>query len=109
MVLAMVLRACRLALAFCVLVAVFAAGIALDAETTLGLLPALLIAAPLLAGRYVGERGIARLRAARPRGRRLPVAVVAPALAPREDGAGGLLLARRLAGRAPPRSVRIAT
>ena len=57
----MVLRAFRWALAFLVLVAVFAAGIALDAETTLGLLPALLIAAPLLAGRYVGERRIARL------------------------------------------------
>jgi hypothetical protein len=67
--------------------------------------PALVLALPLLAGRYVGERGIARLasrlvvrarRAARALSARLPRAprVVLPR--------GGRLLAASLAERGPP-------
>jgi hypothetical protein len=67
--------------------------------------PALVLALPLLAGRYVGERGIARLasrfvvrvgRAARALSARLP-------RAPRAVLArGGRLLAASLAERGPP-------
>jgi hypothetical protein len=67
--------------------------------------PALVLALPLVAGRYVGERGIARLaarlvvparRAARSLSARLPRAP--RALLPR----GGSLLAASLAERGPP-------
>jgi hypothetical protein len=67
--------------------------------------PALVLALPLLAGRYVGERGIARLasrfvvrvgRAARALSARLPRAP--RAVLPR----GGRLLAASLAERGPP-------
>ena len=67
--------------------------------------PALVLALPLLVGRYVGERGIARLaarfvvrarRAARSLSARLPRAP--RALLPR----GGRLLAASLAERGPP-------
>lgn len=69
--------------------------------------PALVLALPLLAGRYVGERRIARLasrlvvrvrRAARALSARLPRAP--RALLPR----GGRLLAASLAERGPPAS-----
>ena len=71
--------------------------------------PGLLLAMALLAGRYPGERmleQIARRRrrrreaSARPRGQRLPRARA------RTVARGGLLLARALAGRAPPCSWR---
>ena len=66
--------------------------------------PVLLLLGPLLLQRYPGERGIARLRAARSR----PVRHARPADAeipatPKVAGVrGGLLLARRLAVRPPP-------
>lgn len=71
----------------------------------LSLAPALLLALPLLAGRYLGEDALARLAARAP-------ATSRPATAPTAlrrgrtvaCAAGGLLLARRLAGRAPPRA-----
>lgn len=85
------------------------------AETTdglggasLSLLPALLLFAPLLMGRYVGERTLRRIavRLARPRRRRTTAAPVAPRPRPRRTLAhGGALLAARLAGRAPPRTL----
>jgi hypothetical protein len=70
------------------------------------LAPALAFAVPLLAGRYVGERTIHRVRAARavaPTPRRRTGAAIARrrpslALVPR----GGLLLASSLATRPPP-------
>ncbi len=72
-------------------------------DALLFLAPALLILAPLLAGRYVGESLIVRLACARPRRRRrpgpAPMAPKAPALwLPR----GTRLVAFSLAERPPP-------
>jgi hypothetical protein len=67
--------------------------------------PALVLLLPLLAGRYVGEDGIARLCAALgPLRRRRPVAAgLAPARrAPRVLARGGRLIAVALAQRGPP-------
>jgi hypothetical protein len=73
-------------------------------EVLLGLAPILLFFLPLLAGRYIGAEKLERIAA-----RRRPAAV--PRRAPRiakwhsaelKITQGGLLLARRLAGRAPP-------
>jgi hypothetical protein len=75
----------------------------LDAAS-LSLLPPVLLFLPLLAGRYVGEAGIERLaRRVRVAPRRALRRTAAPRPRPRRrSGAGGLLLATRLAGRAPP-------
>ena len=64
--------------------------------------PAIVLAIVLLLGRYPGEELLARaLRRARPRRRRRGTR---PAwIAPVRRIAGGLLLGRSLAGRAPPR------
>jgi hypothetical protein len=73
------------------------------------LAPALLLAIALLAGRYPGEVVLARIAARRrPRERRprTPPAhhpTPPPVAAPH----GGLLLARALAGRGPPRSLEV--
>jgi len=76
----------------------------LVATWLVSLVPAFLLALPLVAGRYVGEQRIARLAAGRrpdvPRGLAAVLPVRTRAAAERIDG--GLLLARRLAGRAPP-------
>jgi hypothetical protein len=81
-------------------------GVGCSGEGLVMLAPALAFAVPLLAGRYVGERTIHRVRAARagaPTARRRSTAA-APrrrpslALVPR----GGLLLASSLATRPPP-------
>lgn len=68
-------------------------------------LPLFLVAAPLLAGRYIGERQLERLRAGRTSAvPRRPVAALRPAsrrptaLLPR----GGRLIAEALAVRPPP-------
>jgi hypothetical protein len=65
--------------------------------------PALLLLLPLLAGRYVGEDGLARL-AGRSLGsrRRSPVSIGARRPAPRMPPRGGRLIAAALAERAPP-------
>lgn len=81
-------------------------GVAAELDAVwLSLAPVFVLLLALVSGRYVGEETIARLTAARhrpaprraagsaPRVRRRPVA----------QRSGGLLLARRLAGRAPPR------
>jgi hypothetical protein len=74
----------------------------------LSLVPLFALVLSLVAGRYVGERTLGRLVAARrPAARRR---LGAAALPPRRrlaahHGHGGLLLARRLAGRAPPRAL----
>jgi len=67
--------------------------------------PVLVLLLPLLAGRYVGEDGIARLHAAlAPLRRHRPVtAGLAPARrAPRALARGGRLIAAALADRGPP-------
>ena len=67
--------------------------------------PALMLVLPLLAGRYVGEDGLARLaaraRACAPR-RRSPSRLGARRRAPRVLPRGGRLIAAALAERAPP-------
>jgi hypothetical protein len=66
--------------------------------------PALILLLPLLAGRYVGEDGIARLTAALAPVRRRPVlAQATPARRPsRAIARGGRLIAVALARRGPP-------
>jgi len=67
--------------------------------------PALVLLLPLLAGRYVGEDGIARLGALLAPVRRRPVPAVPAALplrAPRVLARGGRLIAVALAQRGPP-------
>jgi hypothetical protein len=66
--------------------------------------PVLLLLLPLLAGRYVGEEGIARLSAclAAPRRRSLALRAAAPLRAPRVLARGGRLIAVALAQRGPP-------
>jgi hypothetical protein len=68
--------------------------------------PAVLLLLPLLAGRYVGEDGIARLSARVATPRRRPVAVRATQSrrAPRVLARGGRLIAVALAQRGPPRA-----
>ena len=70
----------------------------------LSLVPVFALVLPLVAGRYVGERTIGRLRGAHRAVPRRTAAAVPALRHPRAHrGRGGLLLARRLAGRAPPR------
>jgi hypothetical protein len=66
--------------------------------------PVLVLLLPLLAGRYVGEEGIARLCAFLAPLRRRPVAARAtqPWRAPRVLARGGRLIAVALAQRGPP-------
>jgi hypothetical protein len=81
-------------------------GVGFSGEGLVMLAPALAFALPLLAGRYLGERAIERVRTARasaPAPRRRSTAAVprrrpSLALVPR----GGLLLASSLATRPPP-------
>ena len=73
------------------------------------LAPALLLATALLAGRYPGERALERIAAQRRRPRPTRSSSTRePRTRPCGTVHGGLLLARALAGRAPPRSRRIA-
>lgn len=99
----------RRLVALCLLVG-FAAGLALVGPATplLFLAPSLLVLAPLLAGRYPGERSLARL--ARARSRRPLARRPAAARIPRRPvvavlARGGRLLGRSLAVRPPPLSV----
>jgi hypothetical protein len=66
--------------------------------------PALILLLPLLAGRYVGEEGIARLSAfvAPLRRRSVPARATQPWRAPRVLARGGRLIAVALAQRGPP-------
>jgi hypothetical protein len=74
------------------------------------LTPALLLALPLLAGRYVGERTLRRLAASRPARRSHAAEPRVPLWRSRTVVAhGGLLLARRIAGRAPPATALLAS
>jgi hypothetical protein len=72
------------------------------ASILLGLLPALVLAAALIAGRYPGERILSRLR---PRGHRRPAGGRRPCAASfvrSVSRRSGELLSRALAGRPPP-------
>ena len=66
--------------------------------------PGLILLLPLLAGRYVGEDGIARLSAfmATPRRRSVTARAMQPRRAPRVLPRGGRLVAAALAQRGPP-------
>ena len=64
------------------------------------LTPAIVLAIVLLFGRYPGEELLVRARARRRRRRRRDTRLVP--IAPVRRIGGGLLLARSLAGRAPP-------
>jgi hypothetical protein len=65
--------------------------------------PVLVLLLPLLAGRYVGEDGLARLTATlEPPRRRPALARIAPRRAPRVLARGGRLIAVALADRGPP-------
>lgn len=68
-------------------------------------LPMLALAAPLLAGRYLGEDALERWRARPAAPRRRSRAIAAPPRPNRASAGGGLLLARHLSGRAPPVTV----
>jgi hypothetical protein len=65
--------------------------------------PALILLLPLLAGRYVGEEGLARLGAyLAPRRRSSAAQASQPWRAPRVLARGGRLIAEALAERGPP-------
>jgi hypothetical protein len=103
-------RAARLLLLAALLVIAWLVSHAAFAELDvvwLSLVPVFAIVLPLVAGRYVGEQTIGRLAAAH----RPAAPCTAAALPVRwrlfaHHGHGGLLLARRLAGRAPPQPLR---
>jgi hypothetical protein len=89
--------------ALTVLIAVVQSATGISGDVLLAA-PALVLLLPLLAGRYVGEDGIARLGAIVALPRRRPVAVRAepPRRAPRMLARGGRLIAVALAQRGPP-------
>jgi hypothetical protein len=92
--------------ALTVLLAVLQSATGVSADVLLAA-PALVLLLPLLAGRYVGEEGIARLGAILAQPRRRPVAALAPAprRAPRVLARGGRLIAVALAQRGPPHAL----
>jgi hypothetical protein len=78
------------------------------AEVLIALVPALLLVAALVAGRYPGERAIAKLAAQRnPARRRAPAAIDPAPRAPRALLRAGELIARSLATRPPPASLTV--
>jgi hypothetical protein len=89
--------------ALTVLIAVVQSATGISGDVLLAA-PGLILLLPLLAGRYVGEDGIARLGAILARPRRRPVAAFAlPAeRAPRAIARGGRLVAMALGRRGPP-------
>ncbi|HEV7496061.1 hypothetical protein [Baekduia sp.] len=96
--------------AFVAAVLASALRLGVDAELLLWLAPAVLLVAPLIMGRFMGEDVIDARRAARatPRRRRGATAISAPYRAPDVAGHRGLLLAFRLAERGPPASLLVA-
>lgn len=79
-----------------------------DGSLALLLAPAFLVALPLVFGRYLGEDKLVALRMRRAPRLRPARAVSALPRSPRRLRiAGGLLVARRLAGRAPPVAARM--
>jgi hypothetical protein len=96
------------AVAAAVLASVLRLGV--DTELLLWCAPALLLVAPLVLGRFVGEDAIdaRRLRRATSKRRRAAVTVTLPQRAPRVVSHRGRLLAFRLAERGPPASALVA-
>jgi hypothetical protein len=96
------------ALAVAVLATVLRFGV--DAEVLLWCAPAILLVAPLIVGRFLGEDvlGARRLRRAIPRPRRAAATVRLPRRAPHAVSHRGRLLAFRLAERGPPASALVA-
>jgi hypothetical protein len=79
------------------------AGAALVGTDLLTALPALALALPLVAGRYVGEQRLARLARRVPHARRAATTVAPPPRPLRAEGPrGGLLIATGRARRGPP-------
>ncbi len=104
----LILRA-ALALVLVALTALMLSG-AIDVlqSGVLTMLPAIALAAMMLARPYLGERVIGRVRARRHRRSRTAVAVLS-ALRPQPIATrGGCLIAMALAGRAPPRALALA-
>jgi hypothetical protein len=95
-------HALRVTIGVAVLAGLWLAGLHLGGLDTglLFLAPAFLLALPLLAGHYVGERMLGPLR--RPARRGVVRALRRPRPAARLVPRGGLLLGCSLAGRAPP-------
>src|SRR5580658_3368380 len=92
-----------LAVALCAIAVLTAIGaLGASQQGALMMLPALLLAVALLAGRYPGERLIARWGRARPRARQATARVPMPSHASLQTLRGGRLIAASLAGRAPP-------
>jgi hypothetical protein len=96
----------RILLGLAALTAVFAvvqSATGISADVLLAA-PVLVLLLPLLAGRYLGEDGIARLAAfvARPRRRLVAARTSQPLRAPRALPRGGRLIAVALGRRGPP-------
>ena len=89
--------------ALSVLLAVLVSVAGIHADVLLAT-PALVLLLPLLAGRYVGEEGIARLGARRtaPPRRTAVARAIVPLRAPRMLPRGGRLIAAAMARRGPP-------
>src|SRR4051812_12072157 len=89
--------------ALTVLFAVVRSATGISADVLLAA-PALILLLPLLAGRYVGEDGLARLSAsvAPPRRRAGFARVAQPLRAPRVLARGGRLIAAAMGRRGPP-------
>jgi hypothetical protein len=100
-------RQLLLALATFALVLASLTLVGVDGDVLLAV-PALVLALPLLSGRYVGEEQLARLAAAFVALRRRPAAALAPTVvrASRALPRGGRLLACSLAVRPPPAPAR---
>jgi hypothetical protein len=92
--------------ALTVLLAVLQSATGISSDVLLAA-PALVLLLPLLAGRYVGEDGIARLGAflAPPRRPSVVARAALPRRAPRVLARGGRLIAVALAQRGPPAAV----
>lgn len=94
-----------LAAAFATSAALLVAALAGHAELLSYAAPLYLLAVPLLAGRYVGEERLERMRSGLRHGRRLPPRVTAPTAGRRLAASlprGGRLIAHSLAERPPP-------
>jgi hypothetical protein len=94
-----------LAAAFATSAALLVAALSGHAELLSYAAPVYLVAVPLLAGRYVGEERLERMRSCLPQGRRLPPRGIAPRTGRRIVASlprGGRLIAHSLAERPPP-------
>jgi hypothetical protein len=101
-------RDLRLLMAVCALALVWlvAQGVVGASAGLLFLAPAMFMALPLLAGRYLGAERLSRVSRSRaPRGRRVRIAIPARRVFCSTPPRGGLLIASSLAVRPPPLAV----